>query len=65
MSNDRIEQIKVALFYFLKMFLGLVNLWSISVKYAEHVNVIGPVLYIAEKRIESTVLKTSTKTKYN
>lgn len=49
-SNDRIQHIKVVLFYFLKNVFGFGQFGDHSCKYAEHINVICPVLLIAEEK---------------
>lgn len=59
-SNDRIQHIKVVLFYFLKNVFVFRQFRDHSCKYAEHINVICPVLLLAEE----TKLRISTNTKY-
>lgn len=51
-SNDRIQHIKIVLFYFLKNVFGFGQFGDHSCKYAEHINVICPVLLLAEEKSE-------------
>lgn len=49
-SNDRIQHNQVVLFYFLKNVFGFGQFGDNSYKYAEHINVICPVLLLAEEK---------------